>query len=114
AMGPLDAGDLELALNYLRDFRTVVVTEPVDGDAAEVIARAAGWSDASIVVVTRGGAAVPGAFDDATVLEAPPDDPDAAFAGLVGRFAAALDSGADTESAFRSASTTAGWERSND
>jgi hypothetical protein len=43
------------------------------------------------------------------VLEAPVDDPDGAFAMVVGRLAAALDAGADPATAFRDAVATTGW-----
>jgi hypothetical protein len=45
-----------------------------------------------------------------TLLEAPQEDPDEQFAGLVGRYAAALDAGVAADEAFRDALGAAGWE----
>jgi hypothetical protein len=63
-------------------------------------------------VVTRPGSTAP-VIDrnvPSTLLEAPPDDPDGQFAALVGRYAAALDTGASAEEAFRTALGASGWE----
>jgi hypothetical protein len=62
------------------------------------------------VVVVEAGAEPPAELPpDAIVFEAPADDPDGDFAALVGRFAAALDDGADAGVAFRSSLAEEGW-----
>jgi hypothetical protein len=45
----------------------------------------------------------------ATVLEAPSNGADGAFAAMVGRYAAALDRGEDPAAAFGQATDEAGW-----
>ncbi len=106
----LEPADLSLGLRYLRDFRVVVAVEPIADDGAAVVAEAASFGDAALVVVTRPGAPVPGAYAAATLLEAPVDDEEGAFARLVGRYAAALDRGVAPGEAFRSAAVDGGWQ----
>ncbi|HEY8437466.1 MAG TPA: hypothetical protein VIK65_02530 [Candidatus Limnocylindrales bacterium] len=102
----LEAADLELALRYLPEYSVVVVAEPLDADALRAVVAAAGWGGARLVVIGAGDD-LP---DDATVLEAPDDDAESAFADAVGRYAAALDRGVEPREAFAAASTGAGWE----
>jgi hypothetical protein len=106
----LDAADVELGLRYLSDFEVVVVAEPASSDVLRVAAYAAGWSGARLLVVIGAGSELSTALpSDAIVFEAPDDDPDSAFATLVGRFAAALDDGAEPADAFRSSIAADGW-----
>ncbi len=108
--GPvLEPADLELALRYLVDFRVLVIAEDLSESAARVVADGAAFAGASLVVVASPGS-VPALPDDATVFERPSDDPDAVFAGLVGRYATALDRGEAPEEAFREATAEHGWE----
>ncbi len=106
----LDAADLSLGLRYLRDYRVVVAVEPLAEGAAAVVADAASFADAALVVVALPGTPLPEAYAGATVLEAPPADPDGVFAALVGRFAAALDRGEPAADALRAAVAEGGWE----
>jgi hypothetical protein len=113
APGPaieLELADLALGLRYLRDFRVLVAVEPLPGGGADVVAEAAAFADASVVAIAPPGFSAPPAYAAATLLEAPADDPDGAFAGLVGRYAAALDRGIEPASAFRAATVEGGWE----
>jgi hypothetical protein len=103
---PLDASDLELALRYLPDYDVVVVAQPLDESAAAAVVAAARWAGARLVIVAPIEGPTP---DDATVLEPPADDPEGSFATLVGRYAAALDRGADPADAFAEASSGTGW-----
>ena len=105
----LDAGDLQLALSYLPDYRVVVVADALDPAALATVAAAARWSGAQLVIVVPSGSTGRGLPDDATVLQAPPLDPDGAFAAVVGAYAAALDRGATPAEAFSSASVGSGW-----
>ncbi len=106
----LDAADVELGLRYLTDFGVVVVAEPTGTAVLAVAAEAASWNDAVLILVVGAEAAMPdGLPAGAIVFEAPDDDPDGAFAGLVGHFAAAIDDGADPGAAFRGALADDGW-----
>jgi hypothetical protein len=109
----LDGGDLSLALRYLPDYRVVVIATPLDGPAEAAAVDAARWAGAAIIIVSGSGteprANLP---EDATVFEAPPLDEDAAFAAMVGRYAAALDAGLVPAEAFADASAGAGAFRS--
>ncbi len=106
----LEPADLALGLRYLGDFRVVVAVEPIVEGGAAVIAEAAAFADAGLVVVAPPGLAAPAAYAAATLLEAPVVDPDGAFAGLVGRYAAALDRGIAPAEAFHAATAAGGWE----
>jgi len=106
----LEAEDVDLGLRYLTEFAVVVVAEPVDPTTVAVVAEAASWGDARMIVVVAGGAGIPdGLPADAVVFEAPAADPDGAFASLVGQFAAGLDDGAEPEAAFRATLGSEGW-----
>ena len=105
----LDPADIELALRYLPDYRVLVIAEPLAEASLRVATAAAAWNGAALVVIVPAGTAPPVPVDDATVIEAPPDDPDDAFAGIVGAYAAAIDRGEEPKEAFASASSTLGW-----
>ncbi len=107
----MDPADISLGLRYVHEFRVLVAADPLDGRSALVIADAAAFADAALIVVAPHGVATPVAPTSAIVLEAPETDPDGAFATLVGRLAAALDRGMDVGEAFRSATAQGGWER---
>jgi ribokinase len=107
--GPtLEPADIELALRYLPDYRVLVVAESLAPEALQVVVAASRWSGAALILVVPSGSE-PLDVPDATVLEAPADDPDDAFASVVGGYAAALDRGEEPAEAFASASTANGW-----
>jgi hypothetical protein len=112
----LDPADLELALQYLPDL-TVIVAAVSDPALAETAARAAEWSDAQLVVISRGDPTALSTVEQlaragrATVLEAPARDLDGMFAGLVGRLVADLDSGAPPADAWRAVLAATGADR---
>ena len=107
----LDAGDVELGLRYLTEFRVVVVADELDETALRVAADAAGWNNGTLVAVVAGGRPEPaGLPPDAIVLGSPGADPDGVFDRLVGQLAAAIDAGADPRAAFREAVAGTGWE----
>jgi len=107
---PLDAGDVDLGLRYLTNYAVVVLAEPAGSDVVRVVADAATWNGAQLVVVVDPGTELSdGLPADAIVFEAPGDDPDGDFAALVGRFAAALDDGTDAADAFRASIAAEGW-----
>jgi hypothetical protein len=108
--GILEPADVGLGLHYLRDYRVVVSVEPLGDGGAAVVSEAASFAGATLVAVVRPGEVVPAAYAAATLIEAPAQDPDGAFTGLVGRYAAALDRGDAPADAFRAAATAGGWE----
>jgi hypothetical protein len=109
----LDAADVDLALRYLTEFSVLVLGESADQEIVRVVAAAAGWADARLIVVLPAGGAIPdGLPPDAIVFEAPEVDPDGVFAGMVGAFAAALDDGSDPATAFQVSVAETGWEAS--
>jgi sugar/nucleoside kinase (ribokinase family) len=106
----LDAADVELGLRYLTEFAVLVLAEPAGPDVVRVVADAASWNAARLLLVVEADTvAADGLPADAIVFEAPADDSDGVFATLVGRFAAALDEGADPADAFRSSIEAQGW-----
>ena len=113
ADGPaLDAGDIELGLRYLTEFRVVVVADELGETALRVAADAAGWNNGTLLAVVPYGRPEPaGMPPDAIVLGAPVDDVEGVFDRLVGQLAAAIDAGADPQAAFREAVVGTGWER---
>ena len=102
----LEAADLELALRYLPDYDVVVIAQPLDAAALGAVADATRWAGAHLIVLGGADAAIP---DAATLLEPPEEDVEGAFATLVGRYAAALDTGTPADQAFADASAAAGW-----
>jgi hypothetical protein len=108
----LDGADIELGLRYVSDCRVLVVADTLDGAALAAAVDGATYHRAQLVVAAplEGGAA-PQLPDDATLLAAPDED-DGAFAELVGRYAALLDSGRGAADAWRDALGATGWEES--
>lgn len=104
----LDPADIELALRYLSDYRVLVVADPLAEPSLRVALAAAAWTGAALIVVIPPGSTQPLGADDATIIEGPPDDPDDAFAGIVGAYAAAIDRGEEPAEAFASASEGTG------
>jgi hypothetical protein len=104
----LEPADIELALRYLPDYRVLVIAEPLPDASLRVALAAAGWNGAALVVIVPAGSTQRTAGDDATVIEAPADDPDDAFAGIVGAYAAAIDRGEEPAEAFATASSSLG------
>lgn len=106
--------DLDLALRYLSTFAVLIVAQPLIPATLAVAVESAAYSGAHLILIdgpdlaTAALASVP--TDDITALESPLADPDGDFAGLVGRYAAALDGGTPAAAAFRSALGAAGWE----
>lgn len=108
----LEPADVAMALRYLTEYAVLVLTDGLAPDAVAVGAEAAAYASAHLVVLVGEDAAVPhGLPGGATVLAAPAIDPDDAFAGLVGRYAAALDRGDDPRRAFADVTSGSGWER---
>jgi hypothetical protein len=109
----LEAADLELALRYLPDYRVVILAQSLDEPALAAARDAARWAGAHVIELTAPGTDAT-TLDDATVLEAPAEDAEGAFASLVGRYAAALDGGTQPAEAFAAASAGVGWAAVSD
>jgi sugar/nucleoside kinase (ribokinase family) len=109
--GPaLEAADVDLGLRYLTDFGVVVLAEVADPATIAVVADAARWAAARMILVVDPGKDIPmGLPDDVVVFEAPAADPDGAFATVVGTFAASLDAGTEPAAAFRDSIASDGW-----
>jgi hypothetical protein len=102
--------DLDLALRYLASFTVLIVAQPLSGTTLAVAVESAAYAGAHLVLIDAPDAGTSVPVDDITVLESPANDPDGDFAGLVGRYAAALDAGTPAAAAFRTALGVAGWE----
>jgi len=97
----LDAADVELALRYLADYTTVVVAEPQPEAIVTIVVDAAAFAGAALILLVDGAGTGPTPPASAVVFEAPPDDPDGAFATMIGELAAAIDRGTPVAAAFR-------------
>ena len=106
----LDRDDVELALRYLGGPSVIVVAEPLDPAALDVVSEATAYAGATLVLLVGDDATLPPGTDGAIVLGVPADDPDGVFARTVGEFAAALDAGTDPAAALESAVAALGWE----
>jgi hypothetical protein len=106
----LDRDDVELALRYLGGPSVIVVAEPLDQAALDVVYEATAYAGASLIQLVGDDAVLSPGADEVIVIGAPTDDPDGVFARTVGEFAAALDAGTDPAAALASAVAALGWE----
>ena len=97
----LDAADVELALRYLPDYTTIVVAEPQPDAVVTIVADAAAFAGAALVLVVDNAADGSTPPASAVVFESPASDPDGAFATMLGELAAAIDRGTPVAAAFR-------------
>jgi sugar/nucleoside kinase (ribokinase family) len=95
--------DLDLALRYLTSFGVLVVAQAVTPATLAAAVENAAYAGAHLVLIDAAGEMPAVPADDLTVLESPDGDPDGDFAGLVGRYTAALDGGISPAAAFRTA-----------
>ncbi len=106
----LAAGDVDLALRYLPEYRVLVLAEPLAADVVAVALDAAAYHAAAVVaLVPDDGRADDRLAERATVLTVPADG-EGPFAELVGRYAAGLDAGDAPGVAFAAAVRAVGWE----
>jgi len=105
----LDAADIELGLRYVADCRVLVVADELDKAALSASVDGARYHGAQLVVATPIALDAADLPDHATVLTAPDEDA-GAFAELVGRYVASLDTGTDPADAWRDALAATGWE----
>jgi hypothetical protein len=95
----LDGADVGLALKYLSDYRVIVLAHPSGADVIGEASSSAGWAPAHLIVVMSADPDREVAeLEGALVLSA---DVDAeATARRLGRYAAAVDSGEDLDTAY--------------
>jgi hypothetical protein len=105
----LEAEDVDLALRYLPDLRTIVVADTVSSAVIGVVTAARGYLGAQLVVAASSANAAPAAD---LVLAPPETDDDGAFAGVLGELAAALERGENAEAAFGGVAKRLGIEPS--
>jgi 2-dehydro-3-deoxygluconokinase len=103
----LDAADVGLALRYLTDYRVLVAVHPADPGIVAELAAASDWASAHLIVVTPPGESPLAGVPAEAVLIAAPDDAEG-VAGLLGRYAAAVDAGGDPATAFTTTFGAAG------
>ena len=107
----LEAADVSLGLGYLTAFNVLVVVDRVPEPTLPVAIEAAAYADAHLVLLVAAGTPEPAGLPAAaTVLVAPSETDDRAFAILVGAYATSLDGGAAPGVAFAAATQGAGWE----
>ena len=96
----LDAADVQLALRYLPDHRVVLVAEPQPDEILAVVADAAAYAGATLLVAVAPGwrGAAP---DAALVVEADTSDPESQLPELLGAVAARVDQGQAAADALR-------------
>jgi sugar/nucleoside kinase (ribokinase family) len=104
----LEAADVELALRYLPDQRVIVIAEPQPDAVVAVVAEAADYAGARLVLVASASSQRPAR---ALVIEPPADGSDGMFGSLLGELAVLLDSGASPDEALRGLAARAGATR---
>jgi hypothetical protein len=107
----VDAADIELGLRYLTDFRCVLIAEPLADSVVTVAADAARYAGAELIVVTADPSSLPALPAGALIIGASETDTDGTFAVLLGRVAAAVDTGESAAEAFASAAGNVGATR---
>ena len=106
----MDADDVGLGLRYLTGFEVVVFADGQDAAVRSVVADAARWAGARLVVVqSRALRHHRTCRPTLSSSRRPRSDPDGVFATLIGTFAAALDAGAEPDAAFRASVAADGW-----
>jgi hypothetical protein len=93
----LEAADVELALRYLPDVRTILVAEPLAEDVLRAVGDTAAYLGARLIVTSTELDPPPSADLAITPPEA---DPDGSFAGLLGELGAAVEAGDEANAAF--------------
>jgi hypothetical protein len=106
----LDAGDLDLGLRYLAEWRVLVMAEPIDDETLAVAADAAAYHTAPLIVLVANDANPQVGLDRATTVLEMPEEDAGAFGALVGRYAALLDLGRPADDAWHEALSGSGWE----
>jgi hypothetical protein len=110
---PLEPADVSLGLQYLTTYRVLVVADDAPSSIGPVATEAATFAGAHLVLLvppTVAPADLPEGGPAVTVLAAPAEHDEGAFARLVGGYAAALDAGSNPSAAFSSAISDVGWE----
>ena len=99
----VDAGDVELALRYVPDYRVLVLAADLDAEVLRAVVDATAWSGAHLIALVADDGMAAMLPSDATVLARPGTDPDDEFAAMVAAYAVALDEGSAPGDAFATA-----------
>ncbi|MDQ3869987.1 MAG: hypothetical protein M3301_00030 [Chloroflexota bacterium] len=106
-----DAEDVDLGLRYLADYRVLVLAEPLPPRAEAVALEAARYQGAAVIAVVPVGTTTSESLRDAGIVLEAPDQGAPAFAELVGRYAAELDSGQVPQRALDAPRNGTGFEQ---
>ena len=101
----IDAADVGLALRYLGDYRVIVLLHPGNPAILREAAAAARWASAHLVVVTLPGSDPVGDVPAGTLAMTADQDAES-VAGLLGRYAAAVDRGEEPVAAYAALTRT--------
>jgi sugar/nucleoside kinase (ribokinase family) len=106
----LDEADVSLGLSYLVECRVLIIAEALPDEVMRTAVEAAGYHGAPLIAIVEPGASSPpGLPESATVLTRPAEG-EAAFTGLVARYAAGLANGLVAHDAWSAAVRASGWE----
>jgi sugar/nucleoside kinase (ribokinase family) len=100
----LEAADVDLGLRYLPDVRAIVLADVLDPSATRAVLDAAAYHACPLVLLLAPGADAPPDAGARTTVIALPEEPDAAFATMVGRLATFLERGDAPDAALAEAS----------
>jgi hypothetical protein len=95
----LDAADVGLALRYLTDYRVVVLAHPSGPEVVREASAAADWTQADLIVVVPEDRDAAESMPEGSLVIAADRDSEAT-ARLLGRYAAAVDSGELPDTAY--------------
>lgn len=105
----LEAGDVELGLNYLVDCRVLILGEWLGEEVLDVARGAATYHSAELIVLLDPATPEPPDLPARSTLLRAPAEGAAAFAEVVGRYAAALVAGQPPAPAWAAALAGSGW-----
>jgi len=110
----LDANDVELGLHYLADCRVLVLGEWLGEEVLEVARAAASYHSAELIVLLDPQTPEPPNLPARATLLRVPAEGGAAFADVVGRYAAALAAGQQAGPAWDAALAGSGWSETGE
>jgi hypothetical protein len=108
----LERGDVELGLGYLVTYGVLVLAEVLPEEVEVAALDAAAFRSAAVIALVDPGRDVSDRLGDASTVLVAPEEPNPAFAQMVGRYAAELDRGVVPRVALAAAARAAGWEAS--
>ena len=108
----LDAADIELGLRYVPECQVLVVADVLDPDGLRVVADAATYHRAALIVVATDEETPLDLLPEDAVVLAPPAEDVGAFTDAVAAYAVAIDAGRPAADAWQEALGRVGWEPS--